>query len=138
MTSNAKSGRLFLLRDGSGGSAPVIAALRSTSFTISGDSVDVTDKDSPSQFRELLSGAGVVSVSISASGLLHGNSQTHTLITRTLNRSGNVYRLEFDNGDVLEGSFQIVNFEASGQYDKEQTYNISLESAGAITFTAAA
>ena len=133
MTAAARLGRNLLLRDGTGTAATVVAAMRNTKFTIAGQSVDVTDKDSPGQYRELLAGAGVSSVSVSASGLLHGNTQGHVFANRALSRSISNYRLEFDNGDTLEGPFQIVSFEATGQYQGEQTYDLTLESAGSMT-----
>lgn len=133
----ARTGRTLLLKDGLLVSSTAIAAMRTTSFRIQGDSVDVTDKESPNQHRELLAGAGVTAVSISAAGLLTGNAQTQTLVTRALTRSVDNYRLEFDNGDVLTGAFQLVNFEVVGEYNREQTYALTLESAGELTFTGA-
>lgn len=137
MTQSARTGRSLLLYDGLGGSASVIAAMRTTSFTIQGQAVDVTDKNSSGQYRELLAAAGVVSVSVSAKGFLSGSSQTQTLVGRALARSVDDYRLVFDNGDVLEGPFQLVHFEAAGDYNGEQTYQLGLESGGALTFTGA-
>ena len=134
MTSSARTGRSLLLYDGLA-STTLIAAMRTTSFTIQGAAVDVTDKSSSGQYRELLAGAGVVSVSVSAKGLLSGSAQTQTLVTRALSRTVDNYRLVFDNGDILEGAFQLVQFEASGDYDGEQTYQLALESGGALTFT---
>lgn len=137
MTQSARTGRSLLLADGTGGGATTIAAMRTTRFTIQGQAVDVTDKSSPSQYRELLAGAGTVSVSVSARGLLSGAVQSQTLVSRAIARSLDSYRITFDNGDVLEGSFQIVQFEAAGEYDGEQTYQLALESGGALTFTTA-
>ena len=111
--------------------------MRTTGFRIDGQTVDVTDKDSPSQHRELLAGAGASSVTVTAAGLLTGNAQTQALVTRTLTRSTDTYRLEFDNGDTIVGAFQLTRFEAAGAYDKEQTYALTLESAGELTFTGA-
>jgi TP901-1 family phage major tail protein len=136
MTASARTGRSLLLYDGLA-SDTLIAAMRTTSFTIQGAAVDVTDKSSNGQYRELLAGAGTVSVSVSAKGLLSGTAQTQTLVSRAIARSVDNYRLVFDNGDILEGAFQLVQFEASGDYNGEQTYQLSLESGGALTFTPA-
>jgi TP901-1 family phage major tail protein len=136
MTTSARTGRTLLLRDGTGTAAVTIAAMRTTSFTLSGETIDVTDKDSPGQFRELLGAAGTASVSISANGLLSGSTQSTNLASRVLNRSLNEYRVEFDNGDTLEGPFQIVSFEAAGEYNGLQTYSLRLESGGSIALSA--
>lgn len=135
MTQNARTGRTLLIADGTGGGATVIAAMRSTSFTIQGKAIDVTDKSSNGQYRELLACAGVVSVTVSAKGLLSGAVQTQTLVTRALNRTVDNYRITFDNGDTLEGPFQLVQFEAAGDYNNEQTYQLSFESGGALIYT---
>ncbi len=137
MTQSARTGRSLLLYDGTGGGATLIAAMRTTSFTIQGATVDVTDKSSTGQYRELLAGAGVVSVSVSARGLLSGSTQTQTLVTRAISRTVDSYKIAFDNGDTLEGPFQLVQFEAAGNYNDEQTYQLSLESGGSLTFTTA-
>src|SRR5262245_10991004 len=121
MTNQARTGRTLLVYDGIGTGGPVIAAPLQTSCTIQGASVDGTDKSSTGQYRELLAGAGVVSVSISAKGLMSGAVQTQTLISRTIARSIDNYTLAFDNGDTLSGGFQIVQFEAAGNYNDEQT-----------------
>lgn len=135
MPQSARTGRTLLLYDGLG--TTLIAAMRTTSFTIQGHAVDVTDKSSAGQYRELLAGAGQVSVAVTAKGILSGNAQTQTLVTRAINRSVDNYRIVFDNGDILEGPFQLVHFEAAGDYNNEQTYQINLESGGALTFTGA-
>jgi TP901-1 family phage major tail protein len=135
MTNQARTGRTLLIYDGTGTGTTVIAAMRATSFTIQGGSVEVTDKSSPGQYRELLAAAGVVSVSVSAKGLLSGSTQSQTLVTRTITRTVDNYTLAFDNGDLLAGPFQIVQFEAAGNYNEEQTYQLSLESGGSLAFT---
>ena len=87
MTQNARTGRTLLIADGTGGGATVIAAMRSTNFTIQGKAVDVTDKSSTGQYRELLASAGTVSVTVGAKGLLSGSTQTQTLVNRAISRN---------------------------------------------------
>lgn len=127
-------GRNLLLKAGTGTSAELVAAMRSTKFSINGELVDATTKDSGGM-RVLLGDAGISKVTISANGLLSGNAQSVDFINKTLNRSLNSYRLEFDNGDIVEGSFQITAFEASGDYNGEQTYSMTLESSGSMIVT---
>ena len=63
-----EKGSAFLLKVGDGGS-PVayatVAGLRTTQLSVNGEAVAITSKDSGA-WRELLSGAGVRSVSVSA------------------------------------------------------------------------
>lgn len=127
-------GRTLLLKVGSGGSAVTVAAMRTTRFVVNGETVETTNKDSAGM-RTLLDAAGVAKLTISASGLLSGSAQTTDFITKTLNRTIDAYRLEFDNGDVIEGSFQTTQFEAAGDYNGEQTYALTLESSGTLAVT---
>lgn len=133
----ASSGRNFKLYDGTGGGKTLIAAMRQTSFTMNGETVDVTTKDSTNQARELLAGGGITSMSISASGLLTANAQATTMLGRVKARSLDAYTLEFDNGDTITGSFQMTSFGGAGAYNDAQTYEMSLESSGDFTLTPA-
>jgi predicted secreted protein len=46
------------------------------------------------------------------------------------------YQLVFGNADTIDGSFKITSYERSGEFNGEETYSITLESSGQITFTA--
>jgi len=131
----AMLGRSFTLKVGVGGTA--VAAMRSTSFTVNGETVDVTTKDSAGM-RELLATGGVSSMSISASGILSANAQATDFVAAAVARTLATYEITFDNGDKISGSFQVTSFQASGEYNGEQTYSISLESSGTLTVTPAA
>jgi len=131
----AQLGRSFTLKVGVGGTA--VAAMRSTSFAVNGETVDATTKDSAGM-RELLAAGGSASMSISASGLLSANAQATDFVAAVIARTLATYELTFDNGDKISGSFQVTNFQAGGEYNGEQTYSISLESSGALTVTPAA
>lgn len=128
-------GRSLLLKTGSGGSAVTVAAMRTTRFVVNGETVDATHKDSAGQ-RTLLEAAGVSKLTISASGLLSGHAQATDFISRVLARSLDPYRLEFDNGDVIEGSFQTTQFDVTGDYNGEQVYSLTLESSGGLSLSA--
>ncbi len=128
-------GKNLLLKLGTGAGAVTVAAMRSTRFSVNGETVDATTKESGGM-RTLLDAAGVARVSITATGLLSGSSQSTDFINRTLARSLDAYRLEFDNGDVMEGVFQVTSFEAAGDYNGEQTYSLTLDSSGVLTVTA--
>ena len=71
----AEKGSAFLLKVGDGGS-PVayatVAGLRTTQLSVNGQAVEITSKDSGG-WRELLSGAGVRSVSVSGAGVFTGS-----------------------------------------------------------------
>ena len=70
-----ENGSAFLLKIGDGAAPPTSrtgAGLRTTQLSVNGEAVNVTTKDSGG-WRELLSGAGVRSVSVSAAGIFTGS-----------------------------------------------------------------
>lgn len=129
----AEKGLLFLLKL----AGVAVAGMRTTSMTLNGEEVDITNKDSTSQWRELLAGAGMVSMSISASGVFIDDSNVITIRGYAVARSLNSFVLEFESGDTYTGSFQVTSFENAGEFNGEVTYSISLESSGVITYAAA-
>jgi predicted secreted protein len=71
----AEKGSAFLLKVGDGATTPVyttVAGLRTTQLSINGDAVVITNKGSGG-WRDLLSGAGVRSVSVSGAGVFTGS-----------------------------------------------------------------
>jgi TP901-1 family phage major tail protein len=131
----AQAGRDFTLYLGTVASLGAeIADMRTTSFRRNGEMVDVTTKDSNGK-RTLLAGAGVTSLSVSATGVISDNDQIMTLDARCEAMSIDSYVLVFADGDKIELSGQITQFEAAGEYNGEQTYNLSIESSGATTQT---
>ncbi len=129
----AEKGLAFLLKL----SGTAIGGMRTTGMTLNGEEVDVTTKDSVNQWRELLAGAGMVSMTISAAGVFIDNNNVITVRGYVIARTLNTFVLEFESGDTYTGSFQVTNFEHAGEFNGEVTYSITLESSGVIVFAAA-
>ncbi|MDH5279523.1 MAG: phage tail protein [Thermoleophilia bacterium] len=128
-------GDVFLLKGYTGAVFVTIDALRATSVSINGEVVNVTSKSSPGGFRQLLSGGGVKSMSITAEGVWGGGATPGTptaeqkaLRTKALDGIARDYQIA-DSDQVIEGSFVVTNFELSGPHGAEQTYSVTLESA---------
>lgn len=133
----AQTGSSFLLKRGDGGGPEVfttIAGLRSTSFTISGETVDVTNKLSTGGQRELLAGAGTSSMSISGSGVFQADTDVIAMRQAVFDRTISRYQIVFTDG-TYEGDFQVTSVEQSGEHNGEVTYSVSLESSGQVDFT---
>jgi TP901-1 family phage major tail protein len=47
------------------------------------------------------------------------------------------YQIVIPDFGTVEGAFQIVSLEFAGEHNGEVTYELALESAGALTFAAA-
>jgi len=130
----AQNGAAFLLKIGDGGSPAIyetVAGLRTTQMTINGDPVVVTHKQSGG-WRELLSGAGTRSVSVSASGIFLGSAAENTVRGHALAGTIDDYELSFEDGGRLRGRFLVQRLDYSGDFNAERTYTVQLESSGAV------
>jgi TP901-1 family phage major tail protein len=129
-----EKGSAFLLKIGNGAAVPVfatIAGLRTTNVAINGEAVNVTTKDSGG-WRDLLAGAGVRSVSVSAAGIFTGSTAEARAQANVLAGAIDEYELVFESGAKLKGRFLINRLEHSGDYNGERNYTLSLESSGPV------
>ena len=139
----AQKGSSFLLKDNSGGSAVAIGGLRSTSMTINGELVDITAKDSATFDgqsgkdigRALGEHMGIRSMSISASGVFTDSSTENLVRGFAFDGAIQNYDLMFADGSKVAGAFLITSYERAGEYNGEETYSLTLESNGTITWT---
>ncbi|HEU4959889.1 MAG TPA: phage major tail protein, TP901-1 family [Sphingomonas sp.] len=130
----AEKGSAFLLKVGDGG-APVgfttVAGLRTTQMTVNGAMVEITSKDSGG-WRELLSGAGVRSVSVSGAGVFTGSAAEARVKGNALTGVLDDYRLSFESGETITGRFLVTRLDYAGDYNGERSYTIALESSGTV------
>ncbi|MFO1105372.1 MAG: phage major tail protein, TP901-1 family [Amaricoccus sp.] len=119
-----------------GGAFETVAGLRATRITFNAETVDVTNLGSEGQWRELLAGAGVRSAAISGSGVFRDAVTDER--ARAIFFAGETpkFQVIIPNFGVVEGPFQITSIEYAGQHDGEATYELSLASAGSVSFTA--
>ena len=130
----AQSGAAFLLKIGDGASPATyetVAGLRTTQMSINGDTVVVTHKESGG-WRELLSGAGTRSVSVSASGIFLGSDAESQVRYHALTGTLDQYELSFEDGARMRGAFLVQRLDYSGDFNGERTYALQLESSGAV------
>lgn len=130
----AQSGAAFLLKITNGATPPVyqtIAGLRTTQMSINGDTVVVTHKQSGG-WRDLLSGAGTRSVSVSAAGIFLGSTAENTVRTRALDGTLDDYELSFEDGAKLRGRFLVQRLDYAGDFNGERSYTLQLESSGPV------
>ena len=131
----AEKGSAFLLKVGNGGEPPAfstVAGMRTTQMSVNGEPVNVTSKDSGG-WRELLSGAGVRSVSVGASGIFTGSAAELRVKSNALSGAIDDFELSFESGERLRGRFLVTRLDYSGDYNGERNYALSLESSGPVT-----
>ena len=130
----AEKGSAFLLKVGNGGNPPVfatVAGMRTTQMSVNGESVNVTSKDSGG-WRELLSGAGIRSVSVAASGIFTGSGPETRLKTNALSGLLDDYELSFESGERMRGRFLVTRLDYAGDHNGERNYALNLESSGEV------
>jgi len=132
---SAEKGSAFLLKVGNGATPPVfatVAGLRTTQLSVNGEAVNVTSKDSAG-WRELLSGAGVRSVSVAGSGIFTGSAAETRIKANALGGLIDDYELSFESGERMRGRFLLTRLDYAGDHGGERTYALSLESSGAVS-----
>lgn len=130
----AEKGSAFLLKVGDGAAVPsysTVAGLRTTQLAINGDAVVVTNKGSGG-WRELLSGAGVRSVSVSGAGVFTGSAAELRIKANALAGTLDDYELSFESGERLRGRFLVARLDYAGDFNGERSYTMALESSGAV------
>ncbi|WP_339862364.1 phage major tail protein, TP901-1 family [Paremcibacter congregatus] len=134
----AQKGRLFILKLGDGLTVETfatVAGMRASSLTINNEMVDVTTKDDVG-WRKLLDGVSFKSFSISGSGLIQSSANRQAVTGKALSGSIDNYEIYFEDGDKFAGAFQCTSAEITGNHDGAEEYTLSLESSGAVTYTA--
>jgi predicted secreted protein len=112
-----------------------VAGAQTDELVVNREHIDITDKDDAG-VRKLLDEIGVISLSLTCSGILKSNALaawsadgTDVLKTMTFVVTGI---------GTYSGQFGIASFTAGGNEGAEAaTFQATFESAGAITFTAA-
>ena len=120
------------------GSFATVAGLRATRVSFNAESVDVTSLESQGGWRELLGGAGVKSAQIAGSGVFKDANTDERARQIFFDGETPDFQVIIPSFGVVEGAFQITGIEYAGSYNGEASYELSLASAGALTFTAAA
>ncbi len=133
----AQKGKDLLLKLADGAGFVTVAGLRTRRLAFNAETVDVTHAESAGRWRELLEGAGVKRASVAGRGLF--KDAASDALVRQMFFDGAVKGMQIVIPDfgTVEGAFQIASLEFAGEHDGEVTYEVALESAGALTFTAA-
>jgi TP901-1 family phage major tail protein len=134
---SAQRGKDLLLKiDNGSGAYTTVAGLRTQRLALNADAVDVTHAESVGQWRELLGGAGVRRASLAGTGIFKDADSDERV--RQVFFDGVIvnWQIVVPAFGVIQGPFQISSLDYRGDYTAEVTFELALESAGALTFTA--
>ncbi|CUH87448.1 phage major tail protein, TP901-1 family [Phaeobacter sp. CECT 5382] len=134
----AQNGKDLLIKvDMTGdGQFETLAGLRATRISFNAESVDVTSLESQGGWRELLAGAGVRSASITGSGIFRDETTDERARQLFFDGITPDFQMVIPDFGIVEGAFQVTALEYIGSHNGEATYELSLASGGALTFTA--
>ena len=135
----AQKGKDLLLKiDGDGlGNYVTVAGLRSKRVAFNSEQVDVTCSGSVGRWRELLAGSGVQRASLSGAGIFKDQASDASVRQRFFAGEIMNWQVVVPDFGTIQGPFQITALEYAGNHDAEVTFEMSLESAGALSFAAA-
>jgi TP901-1 family phage major tail protein len=133
----AQKGRDLLLKVDAtgGGSFQTVAGLRTSTLAFNAEQVDATSQESAGAWRELLAGAGLKSTSLRGQGIFKDAASDATIRSYFFNSTIVNWQAIIPDFGIVQGPFHIGAFEIAGRHDGEVTFNIAMESAGALTFT---
>ena len=135
MTAQKGSDLLVKISDGAGGFTTV-AGLRTRRLAFNAETVDVTHAESANRWRELLDGAGVKRASVTGRGLFKDAASDAAMRQTFFDGTVVSYQIVIPDFGTVQGPFQLTNLEFAGEYNGEVTYDVAMESAGELTFTA--
>lgn len=134
----AQNGKDLLVKVDMTGSGQftTLAGLRATRVSFNAETIDVTSLESQGGWRELLSGAGVRSVSISGSGVFRDGDTDERARQLFFDGEAPDFQVVIPDFGIVEGAFLVTAIEYAGSHNGEATYELSMASAGNLTFTA--
>jgi TP901-1 family phage major tail protein len=133
----AQKGKDLLIKIADGGGFTTVAGLRTRRIAFNAETVDVTHAESAGRWRELLEGAGVRRASVSGRGLFKDAASDALMRQTFFDGTITAFQIVVPDFGVIAGAFQIASLEFAGEHNGEVTYEMTLESAGELTFAAA-
>ena len=120
-----------------GGTFETVAGLRASRISLNAETVDVTTADSAGRWCELLSGAGARSASVTGSGIFKDAASDALIRQAFFDGAAIDAQIVVPDFGEIQGAFEITLLEYAGDHNGEASFELSLASAGALTFAAA-
>jgi TP901-1 family phage major tail protein len=133
----AQKGKDLLVKIYDGASYTTVAGLRTRRLAFNAETVDITHAESANRWRELLDGAGVKRASVAGRGLFKDAASDELMRQTFFDGAVKNFQIVIPDFGTITGAFQITSLEFAGDHNAEVTYELALESAGELAFTAA-
>jgi TP901-1 family phage major tail protein len=132
----AQKGKDLLLKINAGAGFVTVAGLRSRRIAFNAEIVDITHAESVDRWRELLAGAGVRRAAVSGRGLFKDSASDALVRQAFFDGAVLPCQVVVPEFGTIEGPFQISSLEFAGEHNGEVTFDLALDSAGALSFAA--
>ncbi len=133
----AQRGKDFLLKlQDATGTFVAVAGLRSRTLAFNAQVIDMTHQDSPGRWRQLLAGAGLRAMQVAGAGIFKDAASDALIRAAFFNGALPAWQIVIPDFGTIEGPFQITALTFSAPHDAEVSFDLTLASAGAITFAA--
>ncbi|WP_068087688.1 phage major tail protein, TP901-1 family [Polycladidibacter stylochi] len=135
---SVKTGRDLLLKldHDNTGNFKSVAGLRSRRIAFNANAADITTTESAGRWRELLQGSGTRSVSLSGRGIFRDDDSSQQVQALFFASQQVPWRLIINGFGQIEAPFHISALEYAGEFNGEMNYELALESAGQVIFSA--
>lgn len=130
------AGKNFALFLGSGATKTKVGGIKTTKLAISGTQVDISTKDDDG-WGALLTGGGKRSATITAEVVIKNEAVQDTFVQGCINMDSVEYTIVGDSGYSYVGKFIASSIEHSGDMDGAETFSVTLNNDGALTYTKA-
>jgi TP901-1 family phage major tail protein len=131
----AQKGKDLLIKIHDGAGFVTVAGLRARRLAFNAETVDITHAESAGRWRELLEGAGVKRAGLSGRGLFKDAASDAAMRQAFFDGAVKTFQVVIPDFGTVDGPFQIASLEFAGEHDGEVTYEMSLESAGELSFS---
>jgi TP901-1 family phage major tail protein len=132
----AQKGKDLLLKlEDAAGVFITVAGLRTQRLAFNADPVDITNQESVGRWRELLAGAGMRRASLAGSGVFKDAASDEKIRLAFFDALIKNWQIVIPGFGIVQGLFHISSLDYRGEHSGEVTFELALESAGALTFT---
>lgn len=134
----AYAGKDILLQVNTIGSTYVnLGGLRTKSISLGSEMIDITNSDSVNLWREALATSGVKTLSASGSGVFLDGADVNKIVTNMMTTTQTyLSKIIVPGLGTFDGTVSYSQITIAGNHNGEVTFDVSIESAGQINFTA--
>jgi TP901-1 family phage major tail protein len=128
------SGRGLYVSLALAGASARVGGVTSKTITFGAEPIDVTSDDD-SGWRTMLSEAGTQSIETEIEGVAEGDDLddfSQKMLSSNVQAAGTI---TFPNGATLDGTFNLTNYEVTGEVDGAVEFSCSIASSGEPTYT---